>query len=154
MNITAQRRDVLTNLRQELLDESRGARQGQRDRVPTAVLDDHQQVVVPVHALVGRALRVRELAPGPVQHLLGDIARPSLPDRQLHGMLKGFADLVFEHEGRFWVLDYKSTAAPHTQAALCQQLRTYQAAVAMFAFLAILMVKVWFMARTAMSTSR
>ena len=22
----------------------------------------------------------------------------------------GFADLVFEHEGRYWVLDYKSNA--------------------------------------------
>ena len=26
-------------------------------------------------------------------------------------MLKGFADLVFEHEGRYWVLDYKSNCA-------------------------------------------
>jgi exodeoxyribonuclease V beta subunit len=25
-------------------------------------------------------------------------------------MLKGFMDLVFEHEGRYWVLDYKSNA--------------------------------------------
>jgi len=45
-----------------------------------------------------------------VAHLLGGAARPSLPERQLHGMLKGFADLVFEHEGKFWVLDYKSNA--------------------------------------------
>jgi exodeoxyribonuclease V beta subunit len=50
-------------------------------------------------------------------------ARPTLPARQLHGMLKGFADLVFEHEGRFWVLDYKSNAlgpddAAYTQAAM------------------------------------
>jgi exodeoxyribonuclease V beta subunit len=42
------------------------------------------------------------------RHLLGDTARPPLPGRTLHGMLKGFADLVFEHEGRYWVLDYKS----------------------------------------------
>ncbi|MFT5645205.1 MAG: exodeoxyribonuclease V beta subunit, partial [Janthinobacterium sp.] len=42
------------------------------------------------------------------QHLLGDTARPALPARALHGMLKGFADLVFEHDGRYWVLDYKS----------------------------------------------
>ena len=44
------------------------------------------------------------------QHLLDDTPRPALPERQLHGMLKGFADLVFEHEGRYWVLDYKSNA--------------------------------------------
>jgi exodeoxyribonuclease V beta subunit len=42
------------------------------------------------------------------RHLLGDTARAPLPGRTLHGMLKGFADLVFEHEGRYWVLDYKS----------------------------------------------
>ncbi len=34
--------------------------------------------------------------------------RPPLPPRQLSGMLKGFVDLVFEHEGRHYVLDYKS----------------------------------------------
>jgi exodeoxyribonuclease V beta subunit len=41
-------------------------------------------------------------------HLLGGRARPALPERQLHGMLMGFADLVFEHDGRYWVLDHKS----------------------------------------------
>ncbi|CAN7281064.1 exodeoxyribonuclease V subunit beta [Pseudoduganella sp. LjRoot289] len=56
------------------------------------------------------------------RHLLHGVARPALPERQLHGMLKGFADLVFEHQGRYWVLDYKSNAlgagdaAYHTQA--------------------------------------
>ena len=44
------------------------------------------------------------------QHLLPDRARPVLPERSLKGMLMGFADLVFEHEGRYWVLDYKSNA--------------------------------------------
>ena len=42
------------------------------------------------------------------QHLLPGVARPGLPQSQLHGMLMGFADLVFEHGGRYWVLDYKS----------------------------------------------
>jgi exodeoxyribonuclease V beta subunit len=35
-------------------------------------------------------------------------------------MLKGFADLVFEHEGRFWVLDYKSNALGAGDAAYHQ----------------------------------
>ncbi|WP_348698646.1 exodeoxyribonuclease V subunit beta [Duganella fentianensis] len=52
-----------------------------------------------------------------VQHLLGGVARPALPERELHGMLKGFADLVFEHEGRYWVLDYKSNALGGNDAA-------------------------------------
>jgi len=54
-------------------------------------------------------------------HLLGDTPRPSLPKRQLHGMLKGFADLVFEHEGRYWVLDYKSNALGAGDAAYHEQ---------------------------------
>jgi exodeoxyribonuclease V beta subunit len=44
------------------------------------------------------------------RHVLPGVARPALPERRLHGMLKGFMDLVFEHEGRYWVLDYKSNA--------------------------------------------
>jgi exodeoxyribonuclease V beta subunit len=56
-------------------------------------------------------------------HLLDGVARPVLPPRALHGMLKGFADLVFEHEGKYWVLDYKSNAlgpgdAAYTRAAM------------------------------------
>lgn len=42
------------------------------------------------------------------QHILPGMERPPLPQRQLHGMLMGFADLVFAHRGRYWVLDYKS----------------------------------------------
>ena len=38
----------------------------------------------------------------------GGRERPTLPERELQGMLMGFADLVFEHDGRYWVLDYKS----------------------------------------------
>lgn len=42
------------------------------------------------------------------QHIFPELARPQLTSRALHGMLMGFADLVFMHEGRYWVLDYKS----------------------------------------------
>ena len=34
--------------------------------------------------------------------------RPQLSYNHLNGMLKGFIDLVFEAEGKYWVLDYKS----------------------------------------------
>ncbi|MCB5161666.1 exodeoxyribonuclease V subunit beta [Marinomonas algarum] len=33
---------------------------------------------------------------------------PSIQDRPLRGMLKGFIDLLFEWQGRYYVLDYKS----------------------------------------------
>lgn len=51
------------------------------------------------------------------RRLLGNTPRPTLPERELHGMLKGFCDLVFEHEGRYWVLDYKSNALGNGDAA-------------------------------------
>jgi exodeoxyribonuclease V beta subunit len=51
------------------------------------------------------------------ERLLGAIDRTLLPQRELHGMLKGFADLVFEHDGRYWVLDYKSNALGAGDAA-------------------------------------
>ena len=44
------------------------------------------------------------------RHIWPGEPRPALPERTLHGMLMGFADLVFEHDGRFWVMDYKSNA--------------------------------------------
>ena len=50
-------------------------------------------------------------------HLLPGIERPTLVERQLHGMLMGFADLVFEHQGRYWVLDYKSNHLGEDDAA-------------------------------------
>ena len=55
--------------------------------------------------------------------IMKGLDRPVLPERVLHGMLKGFADLVFEHDGRYWVLDYKTNAlgpgdAAYTQAAM------------------------------------
>ena len=51
------------------------------------------------------------------ERLLDGTPRGALPERELHGMLKGFADLVFEHEGRYWVLDYKSNALGAGDAA-------------------------------------
>ncbi|WP_324770433.1 exodeoxyribonuclease V subunit beta [Pokkaliibacter plantistimulans] len=42
------------------------------------------------------------------QHTLGGVARPALSHKELNGMLKGFIDLVFEHQGRYYVADYKS----------------------------------------------
>lgn len=50
-------------------------------------------------------------------HLLIGVERPALAERQLHGMLMGFADLVFEFEGKYWVLDYKSNHLGEDDAA-------------------------------------
>jgi exodeoxyribonuclease V beta subunit len=57
------------------------------------------------------------------QHILPGLERPALSGGALHGLLKGVMDLVFEHEGRYWVLDYKSNRlgaddAAYTPAAM------------------------------------
>ncbi len=40
----------------------------------------------------------------------GDGQTINLPEKQqLYGMMRGFIDLIFEHRGRFYVADYKST---------------------------------------------
>ncbi|QEE24454.1 exodeoxyribonuclease V subunit beta [Rhodanobacter glycinis] len=41
-------------------------------------------------------------------HTLDGAPRPPLAANLVNGMLKGFIDLVFEHEGRWYVADYKS----------------------------------------------
>jgi exodeoxyribonuclease V beta subunit len=59
------------------------------------------------------------------QHVFPGLPRPQLVDRLLHGLLMGFADLVIEHQGQFWVLDYKSNAlgtadADYTESAMSE----------------------------------
>ena len=51
------------------------------------------------------------------RHILPGQPRPALPERELHGMLMGFADLVFHHAGRYWVLDYKTNHLGQDAAA-------------------------------------
>jgi exodeoxyribonuclease V beta subunit len=54
------------------------------------------------------------------ERLLDAIPRVELPERDLHGLLMGFADLVFEHEGKYWVLDYKSNFLGDSDASYHQ----------------------------------
>ena len=42
------------------------------------------------------------------EHILPGELRPALTSRHLNGLLKGFIDLVAEHNGRYFVLDWKS----------------------------------------------
>jgi exodeoxyribonuclease V beta subunit len=87
-------------------------------------------------------LHAREVDALCQQHLLPGVSRPQLPDAQLHGMLMGFADLVFEQAGRYWVLDYKSNylgaddaayTAQALEAAMAQHRYEVQAALYMLA---------------------
>jgi exodeoxyribonuclease V beta subunit len=58
-------------------------------------------------------------------HILVGVDRPALAERQLHGMLMGFADLVFEHGGKYWVLDYKSNYLGEDDAAYSSDALAY-----------------------------
>ncbi|HJW25868.1 MAG TPA: exodeoxyribonuclease V subunit beta [Rhodocyclaceae bacterium] len=49
-------------------------------------------------------------------HTLAGAPRPRLEKILLHGMLKGYIDLVFEHGGRYYVADYKSNWLGHGDA--------------------------------------
>ncbi len=51
------------------------------------------------------------------EHLLKDLPRPPLREEHLNGMLKGFMDLTFRHNGQFYVADYKSNRLGKTDAA-------------------------------------
>ncbi|SFW62173.1 exodeoxyribonuclease V subunit beta [Luteibacter sp. UNCMF366Tsu5.1] len=57
------------------------------------------------------------------EHTLDGEARPTLAADIINGMLKGFIDLIVEHEGRWYVVDYKSNwlgvdAQAYTTAAM------------------------------------
>lgn len=56
---------------------------------------------------------------------------PPLDFRQVRGMLKGFIDLVFRHEGRYYLLDYKSNwlgedREAYTRPAMEQAVRAHR----------------------------
>jgi exodeoxyribonuclease V beta subunit len=62
---------------------------------------------LPVHKL--SAQRIDTLIG---QHILLGQTRSPLQPLQLEGMLIGFMDLVLEHDGKYFVLDYKSNRLP------------------------------------------
>ena len=55
-----------------------------------------------------RRVDVRRIDALVQRHVLPGQPRPALSRDTLNGMFKGFIDLVFEHEGRYYVVDYKS----------------------------------------------
>ena len=55
-----------------------------------------------------RSVNVQRLDALVRQHTLGGAPRPVLAPNELNGMVKGFIDLTFEHQGRYYVADYKS----------------------------------------------
>ena len=54
-------------------------------------------------------------------HTLNQADRPRAEAGRFNGMLKGFIDLVFEHNGQYYVLDYKSNALGESDSAYTDQ---------------------------------
>ena len=110
---------------------------------PDAALVDFSYVLAEMEFwLPANRMEAKEIDAQCRLHLLPGVERPGLAERQLHGMLMGFADLVFEHEGKYWVLDYKSNHlgdndAAYSQDALAQAMAKHrydvQAAIYMLA---------------------
>jgi exodeoxyribonuclease V beta subunit len=75
---------------------------------------------------MGFTLPVQRLESGWLDHKVSQAAWPGLPRaalqaRSLQGLLTGFMDLVFQVQGRYYVLDYKSNRLPdYTSDTLTQ----------------------------------
>ena len=68
-----------------------------------------------------RNVSVRKLDQLVTAHTLNGADRPRVEETRFNGMLKGFIDLVFEHEGRYYVLDYKSNTLGEDDSAYTDQ---------------------------------
>ena len=53
-------------------------------------------------------------------HVFEGSPRPALQARVMQGMLTGSMDLVLQHDGRYWVVDYKSNKLPRYDSATLQ----------------------------------
>ena len=75
---------------------------------PTALSDLTSYKAEPEFWLPVIELEAEQLDALIQRHLHPGQSRPRLESIELNGMLKGFIDLVFEHQGQYFVVDYKS----------------------------------------------
>jgi exodeoxyribonuclease V, beta subunit len=79
------------------------------DAMPLAALTDPQRYRAELEFwFEARHVQAQALDQLVTTHTLAGAPRPALAPKLVNGMLKGFIDLVFEHEGRWYVADYKS----------------------------------------------
>ncbi len=78
-----------------------------------------------------RRLDLQALDQAVIRHTLDGRPRPGMSPDSLTGMLKGFMDLVLEHEGRYYVVDYKSNwlgpdETAYTAASMDEAIRAHR----------------------------
>ncbi|MBD8880280.1 exodeoxyribonuclease V subunit beta [Rhodanobacter sp. 7MK24] len=79
------------------------------DAMPLAALTDPQRYRAELEFwFEARHVQAQALDQFVTTHTLAGAPRPAIAPKLVNGMLKGFIDLVFEHEGRWYVADYKS----------------------------------------------
>ena len=79
------------------------------DRMPLAALADSQRYRAELEFwFEANHVDTRVLDRLVTAQTLGGVARPPLATHLVNGLLKGFIDLLFEHDGRWYVADYKS----------------------------------------------
>lgn len=91
--------------------------------IPRARRIDELEFLLPVTQAAGKQVTSRALAEAFANHRTDVVPAQwvehlaALNFLPLRGYLRGFIDLVFEHEGRFWVVDYKSNHLGTTASA-------------------------------------
>lgn len=68
-----------------------------------------------------RNVSIRTLDRLVTRHTLNGADRPQVEENRFNGMIKGFIDLVFEHQGQYYVLDYKSNTLGEDDSAYTDQ---------------------------------
>ncbi|WP_432699861.1 exodeoxyribonuclease V subunit beta [Kluyvera cryocrescens] len=91
----------------------------------------HKQVEMEFYLPITKALDARALDALTRRYDPLSAGCPELDFRQVRGMLKGFIDLVFRHDGRYYLLDYKSNylgenGEAYTQQAMAQAMQAHR----------------------------
>jgi len=92
---------------------------GSNDRVSLAQLDSYRAELE--FWFESRDVATESLDQLVRSYTLGQADRPRAVPGHFNGMLKGFIDLVFEHKGQYYVLDYKSNALGDDESAYTDQ---------------------------------
>lgn len=78
-----------------------------------------------------KSVRLAQLDEIVTRHVFPGLARPPLTQSHVNGLLSGFIDLVFEHGGAWYTLDYKSnhlapTSAGYTEAVMAEEMLAHR----------------------------
>ena len=113
--------ETLSDWLQHLQDEPLRLNNGQ----PAVVLSELSQYQIEMEFwFASHKVDVVQMDPLVRQHTHGGAARAGAEPSLFNGMFKGFIDLTFEHQGRYYVADYKSNWLGTDDSAYTEQAMT------------------------------